>query len=293
MSAPSGKGIFLRGPGIYPGGDPGAYAESIGADWVAIFASATPDALIARIAARFRGNTYLYEHPGTPWRPDAHRATALRLSELASRLRLRGVIFDPEDGWTGSRPADVEALARSMQVLVANGLDVGVTTFPAWPQRETLAAKLAELRLSVWAAPQIYPAGPSRLSSAERVAWIERWRALLVVGRGRGYADIVPAFGAWGMTADELRAHLSELGPVRSGLIWHTSGRAGPLTTVLAEWSPGSPFAIVRRLLGTAGVRLRQGAEAIAGDGAPAMMLALGAALVLLVAVAWWHSRRR
>lgn len=216
--APHGVGLYLRAPSTYAGGDPGAYAEAVGARWVAPVASRYSDAQLLDLARRGL-RVWLFESPEA-FTPSSARATLDALAARARRLGLAGVVVDTEtaQAWASYGEAYAREFLRYM-ARVARELPILWTTIPAWPYWR--AAEELTRGAMVWASPQIY--GVSDTSSlktpAARADMLARWRAVW------GASRVVPSLSAWGRDVRAQAAYLAEFRGERAAILWDTSSR--------------------------------------------------------------------
>lgn len=135
------------------------------------------------------------------------------MTQSVSDFGAVGLIIDCEKEWKGVPESTFEALLTGLQKI---GVPVGVTSYGGAYNFPTLPwAAFAKASFGV---PQIYDSnnnlGPSYPSKAEN-AWTEK-----------GFAELVPASGAYRKTPDQMRELLSNT-PVPAGaILWWSWGDA-------------------------------------------------------------------
>lgn len=172
---------------------------------------------------------WLYSGP-FQWLPEGVRSTIggarswkqelPRIAQQARDTGARGFVADPENGWPDLSPRERDVQADELRRSLldnATGLSVGLTSYPLFPARRTIAQAAGD---RIFGMPQLYAKG--RPPEAIR-QWHREWSQL--------FRDVVPAVSAW-VSDDSIsdlegyRAYLSSI-PASPGLAGWTTGE-GP-----------------------------------------------------------------
>jgi hypothetical protein len=181
--------------------------------------------------------------PGREWREGLVRIRAV----AASIPGVEGIIADPETDWPAlgqrERYAEAAALGAALRE-TARSMRVGVTSYPAWPGLDALAAACAG---DVWASPQIY----GRTSQDPRAfeQWFARWTERFGAGR------VIPSIAGWAsspaLATDEgYRRYLAAIPRAPGVIVWDTAGSGTPehIRRALATYEPGSAVDVAHAL---------------------------------------------
>lgn len=267
---PSGKGAFCR--------DLVGEVQDTGAQFAAVNVGRA-DALDQ---ARELGGAWLYSTPGS-WRPDTWQEGLQRILQVSRRaeeqgITIHGILADPEGGWpaVSASVRDREALRMGEALrAIANGMRVGLTTYPMWPAREAFHAGAGD---ALFYAPQIY--GRTRQDPDILRGWYAIWTALA------GPQHCIPAIAGWGAsplhrTARGYREYLAMLPPAGGYIAWLPAGQVPEhIAEALRSYEPGGS---------TAGTMLYQLRAALLRPAVLGIAVAIGA--VILIAL--YLMRRR
>lgn len=217
MVAPRGKGIYGRGPSLYPGGDVATYAKALECDFVVLINGRGVEDQ-ARRAQQLGLDVLLWSPPDT-WHPDNWRATLELQAERVQQLGLAGLVADIEDWpqWASHRD-EIPIVGQALAQLARTFLSVGFTSFPSWGGMSELAAVAAPA--GVWGSPQLYgvlePGTPAELKA--RAA---RWRA--------AFPEVSVSLAAWSREPADQASYLAHFSDERGALLWQSTTARGSI----------------------------------------------------------------
>lgn len=231
MVAPRGKGLYGRGPSLYPGDDPASYAKALECDFIVLINGAGVEEHAKR--AQGLGLDVLLWSPPETWHPDNWRATLELQAERVQQLGLAGLVADIEDwpAWAPHRD-EIPAVAQALAQLARTFLSVGFTSFPSWGGLTELAQIAAPA--GVWGSPQLYgvlePGTPAELKARAR-----RWR--------EAFPEVAVSLAAWNRSPADQAEYLAHFTDERAALLWQSTTARGSISPL-----PGSELFEVLRI---------------------------------------------
>lgn len=212
---PSGHGVYARGQAI-------DYLKRF--DFVAVNLDRDDARSTARAVKAAGRGVWFYRTPGA-WTPDGNDAARIALHENAIReTGADGAICDAENGWGGASAQRAAGLAAALSQSIARGFRWGITSFPEFRHRESLALSGA------WGSPQLYR--PSDIALASR--WVSSF----------GPRMVIPSVSLWPSPQDytfdpsNYAPYLAAMPASRGAIGWTTgAGNLWMVETYLA-WQP-------------------------------------------------------
>lgn len=185
--------------------------------------------------ARRLGPVWLWTGP-SHWTPREWQSTLALMVQRCQETGCSGIIVDPEDVWaslaSGDRRAQLSAFGVALGA-AALRVRVGVTSFPSFPDIETLAHSAGG---GVWGSPQIY--GRTSVDPADFVRWFARWQAAF------GRLRVIPSIAGWDSSTNvderaEYEAYLASIPRAAGAIVWPVGNMPPHMQAVLASYSPG------------------------------------------------------
>ena len=202
-----------------------AWMRAAGLDTAAVNV-AHRDTLTALAQAKI--DTWVFALPDL-WMPTRWRTTLIRCVEAARSCKARGVLPDPEMGWSGADKSERLALRDTLAATVRGGTGVLVTTHDGLRRfARYLAGELGPL--GVVGSPQVY--------DHQRGETLDRPARICTEWDAHGWAAVVPSVGSFGRDTESFRAYFAALPKDRGGLIWYAGDAPkGKRLDAIREWA--------------------------------------------------------